>query len=437
MKEGHFKPRKIEYIRVSDDYYKLITKVRANKSIENEWHKTSRQTIMDDNDRFFLRTIPKYDAFCNVPDHINYEQIIHNNFNKYYPFIHKLKKGSIKWTMRLLRHVFGEHIELGLDYVQMLYQSPTQILPILCLVSYENQTGKTTFLNWMNSLFLNNMVVIGNQELQSAFNSNYATKLIIAIDESKIDKGHVLEKIKAMATAPKIEVNSKFIIPFTIDLFAKIILCSNYEDNFINAKEEDIRYWVRKLGKPKFKNFDIEADLKIEMDAFVYYIHNRKMKTKKGSRAWFDADEIETQALMEIKKNSTETVIKHLMEYLTDKFDENEQLNELLATPTDIKDIIFKTNSRIDPSYIRRLLKTKFNLTNSNKIIRYSPLEAEVWDHNLKDMTKMNKTGKPFVLIKDDFYLNSPEKGVEKDKKEPIIHKKEPIIKVLDDKLPF
>lgn len=433
MNKGFITKTKIHYVRVGDDYYKLIVKVRSDKSVENEWHKTARQTIMDDNDRFFLRNINKYDAFCNVPDHINYEQIINNNFNKYYPFKHKAKKGSIKWTMRLLRHVFGEHIELGLDYIQMLYVKPIQILPILCLVSYENQTGKTTFLNWLNNLFINNMAVIGNQELQSAFNSNYATKLIVAVDESKIDKNHVLEKIKAMATASTIEVNSKFITPYTIDFFAKIILCSNYEDNFINAKEEDIRYWVRKLGKPEFKNFDIETDLKKEMSAFVHYLQNREIKTEKKSRAWFDADEIETQALMEIKKNSIETVIKHLMEYLTDKFDENESLDELLATPTDIKDIIFKNNSRIDPSYIRRLLKTKFNLTNSEKIIRYSPLEAEVFDNGLKDMVKLNKTGKPFVLKKSVFYLND----IKSDEKEPKKEQKESKNDDFNEEIPF
>jgi len=274
------------------------------------------------------------------------------------------------------------------------------------------------------------MTVIGNQELQSPFNSNYATKLIVAVDESKIDKNHVLEKIKAMATAPTIEVNSKFIIPYTIDFFGKIILCSNYEDNFINAKEEDVRYWVRKLGKPAFKNYNIESDLKDEMVAFIHYLQNRKLKTEKKSRAWFDADEIETQALMEIKKNSTETVIKHLMEYLTDTFDENETLDELLATPTDIKNIIFKNNSRVDPSYIRRLLKTKFNLDNSEKIIRYSPLEADIWDNNLKDMTRMNKTGKPFVFKKEIFYLNNYQKEPKKEQKEP---KKDVFI----DEIPF
>jgi len=425
---------KPKYARVGDDYYKLIIKVRSDKSVQNEWVKTSRQSILDDNDRYYLRDINKYDSFCNVPDHKKYEQVIYNNFNKYYPFLHKSKKGCIKWTMRLLRHVFGDQINIGLDYIQILYENPTHILPILCLVSYENQTGKTTFLNWLNMLFVNNMAVIGNQDLQSPFNSNYATKLIVAVDESKIDKNHVLEKIKAMATAPTIEVNSKFITPYTVDYFGKIILCSNYEDNFINAKKEDVRYWVRKLNKPKFENFNIEKDLVSEAEAFIYYINNRKLINKKQSRMWFDADQIVTAALTEIKNNSTETVIKHLMEYVTDIFDQYETLDELFATPTDIKDLVFSHNSRIDPSYIRRLLKTKFDLNNSNKVARYSPLESEIYDKVVNDMVKNTKTGKPFMLKKSVFYLNNGGYEAKKEVKKVL---KTPKNDVFEGKIPF
>lgn len=433
-----FKKPEYNYIRVGDDYYKSITKVKADKSTEFEWRKTTRQSILDDHDRFFLRDITKYDAFCNVPDHLNYEQILYNNFNSYYPFSHKAKKGSIKWTMRLLRHVFEEHIEYGLDYIQLLYIKPTQILPILCLVSYDNQTGKTTFLNWLNNVYVNNMAIIGNLDLQSQFNISYATKLVIAVDESKIDKNHVLEKIKALATSSDIIVNSKFITPYTIDFFGKIIMCSNYEDNFINAKNEDIRYWVRKLKKPEFENFNIEEDLIKEIPAFIYYMQNRKLNNKKESRMWFKADDIITEALQEIKKNSEETAIKHLKEYLTDKYDETNE-TELFATPTDINDIVFKNNSRIDPSYIRRLLRNKFNLKNADKVIRYTPLETEVYDYNLKEYIKNTKTGKPFGLKKDTFYLNNSQKTMKNDEKDVFLQddKNNEHIENEDSVLPF
>ncbi|WP_335338980.1 hypothetical protein [Myroides odoratimimus] len=32
-----------------------------------------------------------------------------------------------------------------------------------------------------------------------------------------------------------------------IEFFAKFILCSNNEDNFIQIDEEEIRFWIRKI----------------------------------------------------------------------------------------------------------------------------------------------------------------------------------------------
>ena len=43
-----FKKPEYNYIRVGDDYYKSITKVKADKSTEFEWRKTTRQSILDD-----------------------------------------------------------------------------------------------------------------------------------------------------------------------------------------------------------------------------------------------------------------------------------------------------------------------------------------------------------------------------------------------------
>lgn len=415
-------------IRVADDFYKEVKKVTAKGDYYKEWVKISRQTIVDDYDRYFIRNIPKYDSFCVYPNHRKHQSVIESNFNRYSPFIHKPKKGSIKWTMRLLRHIFEDQIEIGLDYIKLLYEIPTQILPILCLVSYDNQTGKTTFLDWLSELFKSNVAILGNQDLQSQFNSLYAIRLIMAIDESKIDKQHVLEKIKSLATAKTINVNNKFITPYTVDFFAKIIMCSNHEDNFITARDEDIRYWVRKIGKPKFKNFDIDIDLKNEIPAFVYYLQNRDLKHKKVSRMWFDPEELFTDALGEIKKNSQETVIKHIMEFLTDRFDAA-QVDELFANPTDLKNIIFKNNTRVDPSYIRRLLKTRFNLDPSNKVVRYSPLDNESYDYEAKDFVKESKTGKPFKFTREIFYLNcqkTDEKEPKNDQKTVKNSQKEP-----------
>ena len=52
-----------------------------------------------------------------------------------------------------LKHIFQEQLEIGLDYLALLYRKPTQPLPVLCLVSHERNTGKTTFLNFVKEIF--------------------------------------------------------------------------------------------------------------------------------------------------------------------------------------------------------------------------------------------------------------------------------------------
>ena len=65
----------------------------------------------------------------------------------------------------LVRHIFGDQYELGLDYLQLLYTKPLQKLPILLLVSEERNTGKSTFLNFLKALFEANVTFNTNESL--------------------------------------------------------------------------------------------------------------------------------------------------------------------------------------------------------------------------------------------------------------------------------
>lgn len=260
-------------IRIGDDFFKFIEIVNAEGDRETIMQGIKRQTIMDDFGKDFLRAMPKYDAFVNVPDNEGNVDLPNNLFNMYTQLNHNIKHGEWGWTRILLEHIFGDQLEFGLDYIQLIYEKPLQILPVLCLVSKENQTGKTTFLNWLRFIFKENMIVIGNQELSNQFNFVYGCKLLIAIEESRIERSSAQEKIKALATQKKVLLNEKFQRTHSVDYFGKLILVSNHEDNFISANKEDIRYWIRKVPKiPKqHDNFDIELDLRKEIPAFLHF----------------------------------------------------------------------------------------------------------------------------------------------------------------------
>ena len=101
---------------------------------------------------------------------------------------HKPAEGECPVTIEFLKHIFQHDYELGLDYIQLLYQQPTKNLPILCLVSKEKNTCKGTFLKLIKAIFGQNATVIGNEDLANGFYASWAEKLVIAIDETFVYK---------------------------------------------------------------------------------------------------------------------------------------------------------------------------------------------------------------------------------------------------------
>jgi hypothetical protein len=186
----------LPYIRVGTIYYKkvnipLISGDKLEKLIY--W---SSECIRQDLGKDVLATIQKYDGFCHMPSHTNYQPIVGNFLNKYEPIQHQPQPGSCIKTLEFIQHIFEEQTELGLDYLTMMCKNPIQILPVLCLVSKERETGKTTFLNWLKSIYENNMTYNKNEDFRSQFNSDWASKLIIAVDEVLLDKVEDSERIK-------------------------------------------------------------------------------------------------------------------------------------------------------------------------------------------------------------------------------------------------
>jgi hypothetical protein len=273
-----------------------------------------------------------------------------------------------------MQHVFGEQYHLGIRYLQALYLHPERMLPILVLVSKERQTGKTTFINWLNMIFQKNMVNINPEDLASSFNASYATKNIIAIEETLIEKSITVEKLKALATGKHLTVNQKFVNGYTLPFFGKIILASNNEDRFAKIDEEETRFFIRKLTAPKFTNHDIERNLIEEIPAFLYHLTQQPDINWTVDRSGFTIKELTNESLAEVKKESKSGLYKELM-YLFIELFSNHPDGEivLMATPTDIKEKWFRNNSRIDINYIARVLKNEYLILPAFKATRYYP----------------------------------------------------------------
>ncbi len=403
------------YFRVGDDYFEYVEIPDKYGNLTKQQHKRRKETIKEDNVKDIFRHIPKYKAFCNVPEHLNYQRVIYNCFNTYHPFSHEPEEGNCDSTMAFIKHIFGEDImslddgftikryELALDYLTILYKNPQQILPILCLVSRERQTGKTTFLKWLKMIFTENLAVVSNQDFENNFNSHWATKLIIGCDETKIEKHVVMEKIKGLSTAGSIMKEGKGVDQVSMDFFGKFILLSNNEDNFATIDEEEIRFWIIKVPVIKGRNVNLLDDLLDEIPAFLHYLSQRSILSKQEERHWFNTKLLKTDALAKIVENSKPTVEKLITHNLTTLF----EISDYHTIKMGLDDVLLylaKMQEK-DKNYVKNVLNTMGYKTQPAQRNVYFPVVKDIMNESRIEYKVYKKQclGRYYEFTKNDF----------------------------------
>lgn len=384
------------YVRVGYKYFKTIIKRDRNNVVRTELKFWDKQTIVDDYGRDFFEKIPTYDDFTMDPDNKGFRQIVGSNYNLYAKFDHEPSSScadkDIQWTMKLMNHVFGEQVELGLMYLKVLYDLPKQKLPILVLTSEERSTGKTTFLDYLELLFGANSVFINPQDIASSFNSTYGHSNVIMIEESRFDSVQATEKLKNLATQKKIMVNLKHVSQYSIPFHGKLIITSNDENKFSKVDDSEIRYWVRKVPTLTGKaNHAILEDLRNEIPSFLAKLDSLSDIDTSRSRMVFEAAELTTDALTTVKKESRSSLHKDLELYLDSFAMENPGEESFRFIAKDVKDMWFKSNNKYEMSYINQVLSTEMKLPR-DKMIRYTPLGS--YGYGTK-----KKSGKPFIFV--------------------------------------
>lgn len=399
-KEDTVQP-KVPYIRVGTSYYKRITKTDRYGVKRTELKVWRKEEIITDHGRGYIHQIPTYDDFTMKPDNITFEPIIDNCYNLYKPFSHTPAPGSWDWTEILIKHIFGEQYELGMRYLQALYLYPARILPVLVLVSKERQTGKTTFINWLNMIFGGNMVNITPEGLMSSFNFHYCSSNIIAIEETIFDKTHAVDKIKSLSTAKVIDVNPKGVNPFQVPFYGKIILTSNSEDRVLKIDQYEIRFFIRKINKPDNDNHNIEANLIDEIPAFLHHLTTLAPINFSKDRTGFTPEELKNTSLDFVKSESRSTLYKELFELLYDFFNnEAAGKDRIHFDPLTLKTRFFERNYNVSTSYITKVLKEEFHIL---------PQDNPGWQFLLDSGTK--KKSRYYTIDKEYFNIkeNEPE----------------------------
>ena len=377
---------KEEFIRVGTTLYKLVNQPRLNGGYVKKRIVWNNETLRQDYGKHFLATVPKYDGFCTVPDHVNYRPVVDKFLNLYEPINYKPMEGDFPSIRSLVEHIFGEQYELGMDYLQLLYLQPIQKLPILLLVSEERNTGKSTFLNFLKALFQNNVTFNTNEDFRSQFYSDWAGKLLIVVDEVLLSRREDSERLKNLSTTLSYKVEAKGKDRDEIAFFAKFVLCSNNEYLPVIIDAGETRYWVRKIDRLQTDDTDFLQKLKAEIPAFLYHLQHRQLSTEKESRMWFATSLLHTEALQKIIRSNRNRLEIEMCELILDIM-ASMGIDTFSFCCNDILTLLANTYVKAEKHQVRKVLQECWKLIpapngltyttyqlNYNRECRYEPI---------------------------------------------------------------
>lgn len=329
------------YIRIGTKFFKAVDNLSSVGSLVftskklQVWDKTS---IVDDFGKKAITHVKKYDGFINYPNWIDFQHSIGNNYNLCAPLPYKPVKGNISCTIEFINHISNntdyitivdqepiESPELGnrgtmiLDYLSLLITQPTQMLPVPCLLSEEQETGKTTFAELICKILEGNSIILRTVEFTGVFNSHWAGKSFIAIDEGDFeDKRTAKDHIKYVSTSSTLVYNQKGVPQSDISNYTKLMICSNAERNFLNLTKDDKRFWIIPVKTMEKKDDSKKREMFKEIPAFVAFLIKRKIHHPKKTRNWFDESLIMDENWMKIVKESKAHWKQEVDEFIQD-----------------------------------------------------------------------------------------------------------------------
>lgn len=317
-----------------------------------------------------IKEMPLFDGETIVPEHLNYRPVIGRYLNTYHPLRYQpMEGGNWHHVERLLHHIFGDQYELGLDYVELLYLKPMQKLPLLLLVSKENNTGKSTFCNFLEKFFGQNVTGVNSDGLKNRFTSTWMNKLVVYVEEKLFDKEEDTDMLKNLVTAFRGQSESKGKDRVEVPLFAKLVMTSNNENNPIVIHEDDTRVWAIRVPQfdkndPYEPNFLEECEK--EIPYFMFSLKNRQLSTEREDRLWFRRDLIITEAWHRIVNYCRSSIEKQTAELMLTIM-ENCQVEVLRYSSTDLLKLLGLEKIKADRPAIKQLLKERWKMTSPEK----------------------------------------------------------------------
>ena len=385
-------------MRVGTTLYKVVNQPCASGGYEKRRVIWNNSTLRQDYGKNYLATVPKYDGFCTVPDHLNYRKEIDGFLNLYEPIEHTPQIGDFPNIRSLVLHIFGEQYNLGLDYLQLLFLQPLQKLPILLLVSEERNTSKSTFLNFLKAVFGDNVTFNTNEDFRSQFNSDWAGKLLIVVDEVLLNRREDSERLKNLSTTFNYKVEAKGKDRTEIAFFAKFVLCSNNEYLPVIIDAGETRYWVRKINPLQNDDTNFLQKLKEEIPAFLFFLTQRELSTEKESRMWFNPKLTHTAALQKIIRSNRNRLEIEMAELFLDIMS-NMNVESVSFCLNDLMTLLIYSQVKAEKHQVRKVVQEVWKLTSAPNSLSYTAYEiAPTRDCHYE--TK-RKTGRFYTITKE------------------------------------
>ena len=357
------------FIEVAGQIRKRSQKPMADDSFEDVYIPWPVESIFRNYGKDYtvgtiFKEMPRFDGETFMPSHIDFKPVIGRFINLYHPLRYQPKEGG-NWPHieSLFKHIFGSQYELGLDYIELLYKKPMQRLPLILLVSKANQTGKSTFCDFLKLFFGQNATGVSREGLKNRFNSILTNKLIVYVEEKLFEKEEDSDMLKNLVTTFMTLSERKYHEREEVSFFCKFVFTTNNENNPIFINDNDTRVWAIKVPElaegAKAPNFLEKCQE--EIPYFMSFLKNRELSTEKEDRLWFKRDLIVTDAWHRIVNYCRPLLFKQTADLMLEIMDKC-KVNVLRYSLTDLIILLNNEKIKVDRFELKQLLKERLNM---------------------------------------------------------------------------
>ena len=264
------------------------------------------------------------------------------------------------------------------DLMEGYFGSERNIALVVQLIDSRHKPSKDDYdmLNFLKAVFQNNVTFNTNEDFRSQFNSDWAGKLLIVVDEVLLNRRENSERLKNLSTTLSYKVEAKGKDRDEIAFFAKFVLCSNNESLPVIIDPGETRYWVRKIHRLESDDTNFLQKLTEEIPAFLYFLQHRKLTTRQESRMWFSPKLTETPALLRIIRCNRGKHEVEAMELIREIMD-NMGIESFSFCLNDLINLLNLSGVKIEKYQLRRIVTESWKLTPAPNGLTYTSYQFE------------------------------------------------------------